>query len=107
MKPASGPQIELGYDDGILDLLEEREALSRRMRLDQKRFDAIKETLAASLGEATYARMANWELYWSETLVPTYTVPEKIVRRLWVKRIRYAPPRRPKLRLVKSKARGR
>jgi hypothetical protein len=98
MKPAPGAQIDLGDDAELIALLEEREELYRRVRADQRRLEEIRTTLAARLGEATYGRVANWEVFWAEALYRERLVPEQLRRSLWARRIRNITSRGPKVR---------
>jgi hypothetical protein len=98
MKPAPGPQIDLGDDAELIALLEEREMLSRRVRADQQRIEEIRAVISNRLGEATYGRVANWEVFWAEALYRERLVPEQLRRSLWVRRIRNITSRGPKMR---------
>jgi hypothetical protein len=66
-RPAPGPEINLGDDLELVELLERRETLYREIRAGQRELEQIRAVLAARLGEATYGRVANWEIFWSES----------------------------------------
>jgi hypothetical protein len=94
--PAPGPKINLGDDLELVALLERREELSREIRAGQQELEQIRAVLAARLGEATYGRVANWEIFWSESNYRPQ--PARTMRALWARRIRNIAPRRRKTR---------
>jgi hypothetical protein len=84
-RPAPGPEINLGDDLELVELLERRETLYREIRAGQRELEQIRAILAARLGEATYGRVANWEIFWSESNYRPQ--PARIMRALWARRI--------------------
>jgi hypothetical protein len=91
MKPALGPQIDLGDDAELIALLEERETLTREVKARQHRLQEIRSVLVERLGEAAYGRVANWEVFWVDVWYRPQ--PEQLRRFLWARRLRNKPPR--------------
>jgi hypothetical protein len=95
-KPEPGPSRDLSTDNALPALLEEREALYRRMAADKQRLEEIKRLLEAKLGDASRGLLPGWSIFWVTRSYRGYSVDEGTYRFVWAER---TDAREPKVKV--------